>query len=120
MTSRCDVAVRRLEGAAVIELAGDLDGTAADTLGAAYEEAVAQGEPSTVVLDFSAVGYINSTGIALIVGVLARARAQHRKVVASGLSEHYRDIFDVTRLSDFIELFSDLDDAMSRMGQPSG
>ena len=57
--------------------------------------------------------YINSTGIALIVSVLARARAERRKVVASGLSAHYREIFDITRLSDFIELFPDLDRAVS-------
>ena len=52
------------------------------------------------MLDFAAVDYINSTGIALIVSVLARARAERRKVVASGLSPHYREIFDITRLSD--------------------
>jgi anti-sigma B factor antagonist len=49
------------------------------------------------------------------VSVLARARSQGRKVVASGLSEHYREIFDITRLSDFIELFGDLDAAVSQL-----
>jgi anti-sigma B factor antagonist len=44
--------------------------------------------------------------------VLAQARAQRRTVVASGLSEHYREIFDITRLSDFIEVFGDLDAAL--------
>jgi anti-anti-sigma factor len=72
-----------------------------------------------VVLDFAAVDYINSTGIALIVSVLARARAERRKVVASGLSPHYREIFDITRLSDFIELFPDLDRAVSQLTHPA-
>jgi len=71
------------------------------------------------VLDFSAVDYINSTGIALIVSVLARARAERRKVVACGLSQHYREIFDITRLSDFIELFPDLDHAVSQLTGPA-
>ena len=73
----------------------------------------------TVVLDFAAVDYINSTGIALIVSVLARARAERRKVVACGLSPHYREIFDITRLSDFIELFPDLDHAVSQLTGPA-
>ena len=73
----------------------------------------------TVVLDFAAVDYINSTGIALIVSVLARARAERRKVVACGLSAHYREIFDITRLSDFIELFPDLDRAVSQLTGPA-
>jgi len=45
------------------------------------------------------VGYINSTGIALIVGLVARARASHRSLLACNLSEHYVEIFNITRLS---------------------
>jgi anti-anti-sigma factor len=117
MKAICEADVRALPGGAVITLSGDIDGSAADILTAAYERAVAENDPATVVLDFAAVSYINSTGIALIVSVLARARAQGRKVVACGLSDHYREIFDITRLSDFIELFGDLDHAVSQLTQ---
>ena len=120
MTSACEAATRVLPGAAVIELSGEVDGSAATVLTTAYEYAVS-GAPDlgTVVLDFAAVDYINSTGIALIVSVLARARAERRKVVASGLTPHYREIFDITRLSDFIELFPDLDHAVSQLTPPA-
>jgi anti-sigma B factor antagonist len=118
MTSMCEATTRTLPGAAVIELSGEVDGSAAAVLTGAYERAVAAGPGlGTVVLDFAAVDYINSTGIALIVSVLALARAERRKVVASGLSAHYREIFDITRLSDFIELFPDLDVAVSHLVQ---
>jgi anti-sigma B factor antagonist len=120
MKTTCEASVYSRPGAAVIELAGDVDGGAAGVLTAAYERAITDGEPGTVVLDFTRVGYINSTGIALIVSVLARARSQRRKLVASGLSEHYREIFDVTRLTDFIELFGDLDAAVSQAGSTTG
>jgi anti-anti-sigma factor len=116
----CTAEVSAMPGGAVITLSGDIDGTAADVLTAAYELAVSQSDPATLVLDFDRVSYINSTGIALIVSVLARARAQRRQVVASGLSDHYREIFDITRLSDFIELFPDLDHAMSQLQQRAG
>ena len=126
MTSMCEATTRALPGAAVIELRGEVDGSAAGVLNSAYENAVKDyrltagaAEPGTVVLDFAAVDYINSTGIALIVSVLARARAERRKVVASGLSAHYREIFDITRLSDFIELFPDLDHAVSQLTGPA-
>lgn len=118
--STCVAEVRQVAGGAIIALSGDVDGTAAELLAQAYERAVAgggDGGPATVVLDFSSVGYINSTGIALIVSVLARARSQRRKVVACGLSDHYREIFDITRLSDFIEVFGGLDEAVSQLIQ---
>jgi anti-sigma B factor antagonist len=119
MTSTCEATTRTLPGVAVIELSGEVDGSAAAVLTGAYERAAAAGPGlGTVVLDFAAVDYINSTGIALIVSVLALARAERRKVVASGLSAHYREIFDITRLSDFIELFPDLDGAVSQLAQP--
>jgi anti-anti-sigma factor len=120
MQTTCEAHVSELPGGAIIALAGDIDGAAADVMTAAYETAVAGGDPATVVLDFTAVSYINSTGIALIVSVLARARAQRRKVAATGLSEHYREIFDITRLSDFIELMPDLEHALGRLSETAG
>jgi anti-anti-sigma factor len=104
------------DGVTTIELRGDIDGSARDALAAAYD---AGPSDTVLLLDFGSVGYINSTGIALIVSVLARARAERRKVVASGLSEHYREIFDITRLSDFIEVFGDLDAAVSQLAGPA-
>ena len=120
MASMCEATTRVLPGAAVIEISGEVDGSAATVLTEAYARAVTpDSDPSTVVLDFAAVDYINSTGIALIVSVLARARAERRKVVACGLSPHYREIFDITRLSDFIELFPDVDHAVSQLTGPA-
>lgn len=87
----------------LIRLSGRIDRDAGTTLDRAYEAASAS-EPPVVELDFAGVDYINSTGIALIVTVLARARAQKRPIRALGLSEHYQHIFEITRLSDFIEI----------------
>ena len=87
----------------ILVLTGEINGLADDALTAAYEQAE-QTAPERLVLDFTEVDYINSTGIALIVGVLAKARAEHIPLTAVGLSDHYREIFTITRLSDFIEI----------------
>ena len=60
-----------------------------------------------MLLDFAAVDYINSTGIALIVGILAEARKSGQEVQAGGLAEHYREIFRITRLSDFMTILDE-------------
>ena len=86
-----------------VRLSGDLNGRADETLATAYERVVELG-PRRVSLDFGHVGYINSTGIALVVRLLAEARRDGRAVRAFGLTEHYREIFRITRLSDFMEI----------------
>ena len=98
------VATVQQEGTTVvITMHGEINGLADPALDNAYSEAETF-SPEKVVLDFADVDYINSTGIALIVGVLARARAARRSVGATGLSEHYREIFTITRLSDFMDI----------------
>jgi anti-anti-sigma factor len=96
--------VRHSDGVAIIDLAGQLDGTAERTLNAAWEGV---GDEPVVALNFSKTSYINSTGIALIVGLLGRARVEERRVRAYGLMDHYKEIFSITRLSDFIEVHDD-------------
>ncbi|HET7529511.1 MAG TPA: STAS domain-containing protein [Mycobacteriales bacterium] len=116
MQSKCETEVRSLPGCAVIEIRGEVDGSAAAVLSSAYDSAVARDDARCVLLDFARVDYINSTGIALIVSVLAKARSENRQVIASGLSDHYRQIFAITRLSDFIQLYDDIDAAAAGAG----
>lgn len=91
---------------AVIDMVGDIDGFADATLDQAYATADASGV-TAVLLNFVDVGYINSTGIALIVGLLAKARTAHKQLMTCGLSDHYQEIFTITRLSDFMSLYPD-------------
>lgn len=86
-----------------LRMRGDIDLAADEALAAAYARAAGD-DAARVVLDFGRVGYINSTGIALIVRLLAEARRDHREVVAIGLSDHYREIFRITRLSDYLTM----------------
>jgi anti-sigma B factor antagonist len=88
---------------ATLRMRGDIDIAADTALAGAYARAAADGA-TRIVLDFGGVGYINSTGIALIVRLLAEARRDHRDVVAIGLSDHYREIFRITRLSDYLTI----------------
>jgi anti-anti-sigma factor len=107
-----DVRVRRRDGVAVIDLEGDLNASAERALEAAYAEASQTGARS-VALNFAGADYINSTGIALIVGLLAQARARGVEMRAYGLSDHYREIFEITRLADFMTIADSEDAAVS-------
>lgn len=60
-----------------------------------------------VVLDFTDLDYMNSGGIGLLVTLVVRAKRQGQRLLAFGLSDHYRQIFELTRLDDVIELHAD-------------
>src|ERR687889_2473956 len=107
-----EATVRQEPGVAVIDLTGEINGFVEEALSVAYSEAESN-DPETILLNFEDVDYINSTGIALIVGLMARARGSKRRLVAFGLSDHYVEIFQITRLSDFMSVFPDEQSAMS-------
>ena len=102
-------------GEVTLRLAGDIDARADEALADGYAHGT-ELEPARMVLDFGAVDYINSTGIALIVRLLANARRDHHEVVAVGLSDHYREIFRLTRLSDYVKIVG----PDSLAGEPEG
>src|ERR671914_2560965 len=101
-----EASVRREPGGAVLDLRGEINGFGQEALDAAYAEAESN-DPEAILLNFEGVDYINSSGIALIVSLLARARASKRRLLACNLSEHYVEIFNITRLSDFISVLPD-------------
>jgi anti-sigma B factor antagonist len=104
--------VRQQASTAVIDLSGEINAFGAQALTAAYAQAELA-NPAVVLLNFTGVDYINSTGIALIVGLLAKARAAHRRLIVCGLSEHYVEIFQITRLSDFMTMFPNEQSALA-------
>lgn len=111
-TKELEASVRQLGAVSVIDLRGEIDSFGEESLTRAYTEAERQ-NPTAVLLNFAGVDYINSTGIALIVGLLAQARSHGVHITACGLSDHYREIFEITRLADFMTIAANEDSAVT-------
>jgi len=92
------------EGIYVVDICGDVTGFAENILTEAYNQA-ASAPAHTIVLNFSGLEYMNSSGIGLLVTLLIRAQRQKQHLTACGLSEHYRQIFELTRLNEAISIF---------------
>ena len=92
--------------ASVLRIEGDVTSGSEGDFTAAYGLAVANGA-TAVVLDFSKLAYMNSGGIGLLVTLLVRAQRGGVRLVATGLSDHYRQIFELTRLDEAIEIHAD-------------
>jgi anti-sigma B factor antagonist len=88
----------------VIDIQGEVTATAETAVMDAYQEASG---PATraIVLNFGGLEYMNSSGIGLLVTLLIRINRQKQRMLAYGLSEHYRNIFELTRLNDAISIY---------------
>lgn len=109
-----DLTVRKLPGIGIVDIEGDITGAAEEALTTAYNEAV-NGDTRAFVLNFSGLDYMNSTGIGLLVTLLIRAQRQNHALLAYGLSDHYREIFQLTRLDEAIGIYENESDVMAAL-----
>ena len=96
----------------VIDITGDITGASEDVLMDAYGRASADGVRA-IVLSFTALAYMNSSGIGLLVTLLVRANRRSQQVFAYGLSDHYRQIFELTRLDEAVGIHASEADALA-------
>ena len=99
----------------MIDIRGDITAESEEVLMDAYGRANGDGVRA-VVLNFSDLDYMNSGGIGLLVTVLVRARRQDQSVLAYGLSDHYRQIFELTRLDEAVGIHDSEDEAVAAAG----
>jgi len=105
MKANVTMTVRKInDSAAGIDIQGEINAFAEDALMDAYTQAVSGGA-RVIVLDFSGLEYMNSSGIGLLVTLLIRANRQKQRLLAVGLSDHYKQIFELTRLNEAILIY---------------
>lgn len=120
MSETVTTEVRRAEAmAAIVDIKGDVTAASEDELTDAYNRAC-EGETRAIVLNFTALDYMNSGGIGLIVTLLVRANRQHQRLLAFGLTEHYRQIFELTRLDEAIGIYDGEVEALAAAGAADG
>jgi anti-sigma B factor antagonist len=111
--SKLTTEVRKVNPAtSVIDIHGEINAQAESTLMDAYTQASAAGVRS-IILNFSGLEYMNSSGIGLLVTLLIRIRRQNQRLMAFGLSDHYEQIFELTRLNEAIGIYSSEMEAMA-------
>jgi len=109
--------VRQAGGSmAVVDIKGEVTAACEPVLMSAYEEA-SGGGADRVLLNFTGLEYMNSGGIGMLVTLLVRAGRQRQQLAACGLSEHYREIFELTRLDEAITIYADEASALADAGR---
>ncbi len=99
------------EKACIIDVEGELTALAEGVLMDSYNQASAEGARA-IILDFEDLEYMNSSGIGLLVTLLIRINREKQKLLTYGLSEHYRSIFQITRLDEAIGIYDSEEEAV--------
>lgn len=91
----------------IIDIQGEVTGFAEDNLMDAFYQASNGKTTRTILLNFTELEYMNSSGIGLLVTLLIRSQRQKQNLIAYGLSKHYQEIFRLTRLNEAIGIYPD-------------
>ena len=104
--------VRRIgDEVVVVDIKGEVTAACEPMLMSAYE-AASDGRTNRLVLNFAGLEYMNSGGIGMLVTLLVRANRQRQQLAAYGLSDHYREIFELTRLDEAITIYDNEESAL--------
>ncbi len=95
------VSVRQNDGAAVLDLSGEVDSFSATDLHQTIVELLESGH-SRILVDLSNVAYIDSFGLGTLVGGLRRARENDGDLAIVGASPRVRKVLRVTGLSEIL------------------
>lgn len=96
----------------IIDIEGEISAFAEDPLMEAYAEA-STATTRKIILNFVGLEYMNSSGIGLLVTLLIRVNRQKQRLLAYGLSEHYKHIFELTRLNEAIGIYDSEADVLA-------
>ncbi|HZU11338.1 MAG TPA: STAS domain-containing protein [Chloroflexota bacterium] len=96
---------------AVLDIEGELTAFADKTLTDAYTLATDDGA-RVIILNFDNLQYMNSSGIGLLVTLLVRVNRTKQRLLTCGLSDHYKTIFELTRLNEAIGTYETEADAI--------
>lgn len=112
-TANLNLTVRPVnERVSTIDIEGEITGFSEGEMSRAHDEASAN-HPAAVILNFTGLDYMNSGGIGMLVTTLIRAQRAGHKLLAYGLSDHYRQIFSLTRLDEAIGIYDNEAEAVA-------
>jgi anti-anti-sigma factor len=108
------VNTRQRDGVAIIDLVGDVTTFAEEKINSAYQQVTEQGA-RTILLNFRQNDYINSAGIAILIGIVTEVNRNNQKLAVSGLSQHFQKIFRMVGLAQYASIYQDEDEALREL-----
>ena len=103
---------RQVEGCTLLNIEGVIKlGQSAQFFAEALKRALAE-DGGHVLIDFSKINYIDSTGIGELVGYLVKFKDQQRKLILIRPSERIRKLLQVARVDELFPIYDTVDEAL--------
>ena len=99
---------------AVLHFEGDIASTSREAVLGLYQS-LDKCDTPLILLDFTEVEYINSSGIALVIQLLMEATQANQKVAACGLSAHFAKVFTMVGITKYAALYATEAEALAAL-----
>ncbi|RME42210.1 MAG: anti-sigma factor antagonist [Caldilineae bacterium] len=99
---------------AIIHLAGDVTTFAEKEITEAYQ-AVSRNNIRNIIFNFRENDYINSAGIAILIGVVTEARKRNQRLMMAMPSSHFQKIFRMVGLTQYADIYNSLEEAKEHL-----
>jgi len=96
----------------VLPLKGEIDLHVSPTVTASLN-AMIEKKPKHLVVDLSAVSYIDSAGLAALIEAMQKVEGYGGNFMLAGLQETVRSILEISRLDQVFQIFPDVNAALS-------
>ena len=100
----------------ILDIRGDITAFSEPFLNEAYQTASSQGA-AKILLKMDQQAYINSGGIAVLIQILARTRQKEQRIGITGISEHFKKIFNMVGIAKFAQIYNTVEEALESMSQ---
>lgn len=104
MNKNIEITICNKGAVSVISIKGDVTTITGETIEDAYHKVSAEGAKKILLL-FDKEGYINSGGIAVLIGIASECRKKEQIIRITGLSDHFHKIFDMVGLTKYTEIY---------------
>ncbi len=113
MSKDIAVSIRVNGNISVIDIKGDVTALTGQPIEDAYKE-VSNTGAKKILLYFDKKAYINSGGIAILIGLVSESRKKEQVIRLTGLSDHFQKIFGMVGLTKYTQIFQSEEAALEK------
>jgi anti-anti-sigma factor len=112
MSDELKATVRTQDDIAIIDMKGDVTSFADETINSLVQKTV-DGGFKKCIFNFGEVSYINSSGIAILIGVVTGLSSKGVEFKVYGLTPHFKKIFRMIGLTQYVTVYNSEADAIA-------